>query len=229
MPQQVLVLGGKDLIESLQSAGMPGGALEFIQADSGQDLLQSLHQSWDAVLIAWDAISGSPQELLTQITVEADVRIVVLAEQLDVDLVVNVLDWGADECLETQLSPREIVTHLRAQIRRATKYSQFAAEQAELSVGQLRVDLDRHAVTLDDETVELTPREFDLLAYMARNAGRAVPRAEIIEGVWAGEISANSRSLDVHVGRLRVKLEANPQQPTLISTVTGIGYRLEKL
>ncbi len=228
MPQQVLVIGGKDLIESLQSSGMPGGALEFVQADSGQALLESLHQSWDAVLIAWDAISSSPQELLTQITVEADVPIVVLAEQLDVDLVVNVLDWGADECLETQLSPREIVTHLRAQIRRATKYSQPPAQQTELSVGQLRVDLAGHTVTLDDKSVELTPREFDLLVYLARNAGRAIPRAEIIEGVWAGDISANSRSLDVHIGRLRAKLKTDPQQPTLISTVTGIGYRLEK-
>jgi len=228
MPQQVLVLGDQYIIESLQSAGMPGGAINFVQASSPQYLLESLHQSWDAVLITWEAISGSQQELLTQITVQTDVPIVVVAEHLAVDLVVNVLDWGADECLEAQLSPREIVTHLRAQIRRATRYSQPPAQQVELSVGQLRVDVARHTVTLDDEAVELTPREFDLLAYLARNAGRAVPREEIIKQVWAGEISTDSRSLDVHIGRLRAKLEADPQQPTLISTVTGVGYRLEK-
>jgi len=224
----VLVLGGEDIVESLQSAGMPGGALNFVQTGSPQDMLELLHHSWDALLIKWEAIPDPQEELFRQMTVATDVPIVVVAEQLDVDLVVNVLDWGVDECLDAQLSPREIVTHLRAQIRRVSDYSQPVAEPTALEVGPLWVDLAKHTVALNDEIVELTPREFDLLAYLVRNAGRAVPREEIIKQVWTGEISTRSRSLDVHIGRLRSKIEANPQQPTLISTVSGVGYRLEK-
>ena len=228
MPQQVLVLGDEDFIQSLRSAGMPGGAVGFTRVRSLDDLLASLDESWDALLIVWDRVPDSPDESFRSLAAQTDLPIVVLADQSDVDLVVDILDWGGDECLPRELSPREIVTHLRAQIRRATDYSQHLAEPTELEVGFLRVDLARHTVALNDEIVELTPREFDLLAYLARNAGRAVPREEIIGQVWAGKISANSRSLDVHIGRLRAKLETDPQQPVLISTVTGVGYRLEE-
>ena len=228
MPQQVLVLGDEDLIESLQSAGMPGGAVDLTRVRALDDLLSSLDESWDALLIVWDGVPDPKEESFRALAAQTDLPIVVLADQPDVDLVVDILDWGGDECLPRELSPREIVTHLRAQIRRVTDYNQPLAEATRLEVGLLRVDLAKHTVALDDEIVELTPREFDLLVYLARNAGRAVPREEIIEQVWAGEISARSRSLDVHIGRLRAKLEADPQQPVLISTVTGVGYRMEE-
>jgi len=211
MAQQVIVLGDEELVESLKSAGMPGGAVGFTLVRSLDDLLSSPDESWDALLVVWNWVSDPKDESFRSLTAQTDLPIVVLADQSDVDLVVDILDWGGDECLPMELSPREIVTHLRAQIRRATEYSQSLV------------------VALNGEIVELTPREFDLLAYLARNAGRAVPRKEIIEQVWTGKISASSRSLDVHIGRLRAKLETDPQQPVLISTVTGVGYRLEQL
>jgi len=228
MPRQVLVLGDEDLVKSLQSAGMPGGAVVFTRVRSLDDLLSSLSDSWDALLIAWDRVPNPPEESFRALAGQTDLPIVVLVGQPDVDLVVDILDWGGDECLPKELSPREIVTHLRAQIRRVTDYSQHLAEATRLEVGLLRVDLAKHTVTLDDEAVELTPREFDLLVYLVRNVGRAVPREEIVKQVWAGEISARSRSLDVHIGRLRTKLEDDSQHPALLSTVTGIGYRLEE-
>jgi len=228
MPQQVLVLGDEDLIESLQSAGMPGGAVNFTRVRALDDLLSSLDGSWDALLIVWDRMPDTKEESFRALAAQTDLPIVVLADQPDIDLVVDILDWGGDECLPGELSPREIVTHLRAQIRRVTDYNQPLVAATGVEVGLLRVDLAKHTVALDDEIVELTPREFDLLVYLARNAGRAVPREEIIEQVWAGEISARSRSLDVHIGRLRAKLQTGPQQPVLISTVTGVGYRLEE-
>jgi len=229
MAQQVIVLGDEELVESLKSAGMPGGAVGFTLVRSLDDLLSSPDESWDALLVVWNWVSDPKDESFRSLTAQTDLPIVVLADQSDVDLVVDILDWGGDECLPMELSPREIVTHLRAQIRRATEYSQSLVESTELEVGLLRVDLAKHTVALNGEIVELTPREFDLLAYLARNAGRAVPRKEIIEQVWTGKISASSRSLDVHIGRLRAKLETDPQQPVLISTVTGVGYRLEQL
>jgi len=222
MPQQVLVLGDEDLVESLQLAGMPGGAVVFARVGSLAELLSSLSKSWDALLIAWDKVPNPLQESFRSLVERTDLPIVVLTDEPEVNLAVDILDWGADECLPRELSPREIITHLRAQIRRVTDYSQPRREETRLEVGPLRVDLARHTAALGDKPVELTPREFDLLA------GRAVPREEIIEQVWAGKIDARSRSLDVHIGRLRAKLEANPQDPVLLTTVTGVGYRLEE-
>ncbi len=156
MPQQVAVLGDEDLIESLQSAGMAGGAVGFTRVRSLDDLLSALDESWDALLIVWDRVPDSQEECFRALAGQTDLPIVVLADQPDVDLVVDILDWGGDECLSRALSPREIITHLRAQIRRATDYSQALAEASRLEVGPLRVDLARHTVALADETVELT-------------------------------------------------------------------------
>ena len=132
MPQQVLVLGDEDLIESLQSAGMPGGAVDLTRVRALDDLLASLDESWDALLIVWDGVPDPKEESFRALAAQTDVPIVVLADQPDVDLVVDILDWGGDECLPRELSPREIVTHLRAQIRRVTDYSQPLAEATRL-------------------------------------------------------------------------------------------------
>ncbi len=227
MAQQVLVLASDELARSLASTGMAGGAVSLVCVQSADDLLAALQQPLDALLIQLEVIGGRAGELVRQVRAEVQAPIVVLAAEPDVDTVVAVLEWGADECLPAELSAREIITHLRAQIRRATEYSQPLAETNELTIGPLQIDLARHRVTLGGQTVQLTPREFDLLAYLARHAGRVVPRAELIAQVWAGEISVNSRSLDVHIGRLRTKIESDPQQPTLLITVAGVGYGLE--
>ncbi len=228
MTQQVLMLASDELAQSLVSVGMASGALSFICAGSPGDLLTALQeQPADAILLELETIPGPADELLGQLRADTRAPIMVLAEEPDVDTVVEVLGWGADECLDAALSVREILTHLRAQIRRATQYRQPAAEKTRLVAGPLEIDLTRHAVTMGDRAVALTPREFDLLAYLACNAGRVVPRQELVEQVWHGEINANSRSLDVHIGRLRTKIERDPQQPTLLVTVAGVGYRLD--
>ncbi len=227
MAQQVLVLASDELARSLASTGMAGGAVSLVCVQSADDLLAALQQPADALLIQLEVIAGRTDELLRQVRAEVQAPIVVLAAEPDVDTVVAVLEWGADECLPAELSAREIITHLRAQIRRATEYSHPLAETNELTIGPLQIDLARHRVTLGGQPVQLTPREFDLLAYLARHAGRVVPRAELIAQVWGAEISVSSRSLDVHIGRLRTKIESDPQQPTLLLTVAGVGYRLE--
>ena len=227
MAQQVVVLASDEIAQSLATTGMISGALSFACVESPDELLVALQEPVDALLIELEVMPGSAAELFSRLRADTQAPIVVLASEPEVDTVVQVLGWGADECLDSALSAREILTHLRAQIRRATQYGQPPAETTKLTVGPLEIDVAYHSVVLSGRVVQITPREFDLLAYLAANAGRAVPREEIIEHVWRGEVSANSRSLDVHVGRLRRKIEADPQQPVLLTTVAGVGYRLE--
>lgn len=228
MAQSVLVLASDEFVQSLKATGMTGGALNFVRAPSAEDLLANVaEQPVAAILLHLEAISAKLADLVAQLRADTRAPIVVLADKPDADTVVKVLEGGADECLPAELSSREIITHLRAQIRRAIQYSEPTAETTELLVGPLRIDLARHTVSVDDRSLELPPREFDLLAYLAKNVGRAVPREEIVAQVWQGEISIDSRSLDVHIGRLRSKIESDPQAPTLINTVAGVGYRLD--
>ena len=170
---------------------------------------------------------SSPQELCEQLRATTNLPLVVLGEEPDVDTVVQVLGWGADECLDSSLSSREIVTHIRAQIRRATHYVSEGEPPQQLRVGALEIDIARHQATLQGEPLDLTPKEFDLLACLARHPGQVVPREEIIAAVWGDKLGPHSRSLDVHIGRLRRKIEPDPANPQMLITISGVGYTLQ--
>jgi len=227
MAFRVIVFGSKDTVHSLQAAGMTGGALQFIAAGPSAQGLQALQsEQLNAVILHLPTAETPPQQLCEQIRAVSSLPLVVVADEPDADMVVQVLKWGADECLSSSLSAREIVTHVRAQIRRATQYVPQAKPPEQLKVGLLAIDVPSHQATLQDKPLKLTPREFDLLAYLARHTGRVVPRQEIITEVWKEQLSPSSRSLDVHIGRLRGKIEPDPSNPQLLITVPGVGYRL---
>jgi len=227
MAHRVMVFGSKDVVRRLQAAGMTGGALEFVATASAAQGLRALQaEQFDAIIVCLPARDTSPQQLCEQIRDVSQLPLVVLADEPDTDTIVEVLKWGADDCLSSSLSAREIVTHLRAQIRRATQYIPPAELPEQLQVGPLSMDIPRHLATLEGNPLRLTPKEFDLLAYLAQHTGRVVPREEIVTAVWGEQLCASSRSLDVHIGRLRRKIEADPYNPQLLITVPGVGYRL---
>lgn len=207
---------------------MTGGALRFVGTSSDSEGLEALKgDEFDAVVICLPTRDMSAQQLCAQLRAVTNQPVVVLAPEPDVDTIVAVLKWGADECLSLSLSTREMVTHLRAQMRRASEYARPTEQPEHLEVGPLHVDLARHQVALGERPIELTPKEFDILAYLAHHPGRVVPRAELVEAVWGQELSPTSRSLDVHVGRLRQKIESDPRNPELLATVPGVGYCLQ--
>ncbi|MEN6547463.1 MAG: response regulator transcription factor [Armatimonadia bacterium] len=141
------------------------------------------------------------------------------------EIITEVLREGADDCLPPNISARELVARTRAHLRRDQEYS--APGQAVLyEVGELRLDAVRHEVHVREQQVNLTPREFELLECLAREAGRAVPRDELLTRVWGYNSGMNSRTLDVHIGRLRQKIEREPRDPQIVITVPGVGYKL---
>ena len=151
--------------------------------------------------------------------------IMLTAQSDDMDKVLG-LEMGADDYVTKPFNLRELLSRIRAQIRRA--YGEFSSADANLLfAGDLVIDLARSQVTQGNESLNLTPIEFRLLVYLARHRGQALSREQIIEAVWGYTADHESeRSVNVHVRRLREKIEADPSRPALLLTVPGVGYRL---
>jgi two-component system response regulator RegX3 len=146
----------------------------------------------------------------------------------DETLVTRALASGADDYLALPLRPAELVARVRAVLRRAPRWGgQTGTEQSAVQVGDVRLDPDSHEVTLRDERVHLPLREFELLKLLMDNAGIVLPRATLVSRLWGPGAPTDSTSLEVHVRRLRSKLEDDAADPKRIVTVRGVGYRYQ--
>ena len=150
--------------------------------------------------------------------------IMVTAKDGEVDKVVG-LELGADDYVTKPFSSRELVARIRAVLRRRGEPEDMLPSI--LEAGPVRIDVDRHVVAVRGETVAMPLKEFDLLELLVRNAGRVLTRGQIIDRVWGSDYDGDTKTLDVHVKRLRAKIEEDPREPTLILTVRGLGYKLE--
>ena len=148
----------------------------------------------------------------------------VTAKDSEVDKVVG-LEIGADDYVTKPFSSRELVARIRAVLRRQGEPPDV--EPTALEAGPVRMDVDRHRVTVDGVKVELPLKEFDLLELLLRNAGRVLTRAQLIDRIWGSDYVGDTKTLDVHVKRLRAKLESDPSHPTMLVTVRGLGYKLD--
>lgn len=163
-------------------------------------------------------------EILRQLRQDSDVYVIMLTARADeTDKVVG-LTMGADDYVTKPFSPRELVARVKASLRRA---GDAAGAKTELVSRRLRLDVDAHQAWKDDRPLDLTPIEFDLLYGLMRHHGRALSREQLIEQVWGYDYYGDERVVDVHIGRLRKKIEDDPANPTTIATVWGAGYRFE--
>lgn len=149
--------------------------------------------------------------------------IMVSARDEEIDKVVG-LELGADDYITKPYSPRELVARIRAVLRRGGEPADPGATGV-LQAGPVRMDVERHEVTAHGHLVKLPLKEFDLLEMLLRNAGRVLTRDQLIDRVWGGDYIGDTKTLDVHVKRLRGKLETDPGSPTLLLTVRGLGYK----
>jgi two-component system response regulator RegX3 len=151
--------------------------------------------------------------------------IMVTARDGEIDKVVG-LEIGADDYVTKPYSPRELVARIRAVLRRnAAEVVEAAAPT--LSAGPVRMDVERHVVSVSGETVPLPLKEFELLELLLRNAGRVLTRGQLIDRVWGADYVGDTKTLDVHVKRLRSKIEPEPSAPRFLITVRGLGYKFE--
>jgi two-component system alkaline phosphatase synthesis response regulator PhoP len=152
--------------------------------------------------------------------------IMVTARVEETDRLVG-LELGADDYISKPFSPREVVARVRAVLRRATKNNANSSGKI-LTLADLQIDLDAHAVTWRGQEVELTPTEFDLLVTMARHPGRVFSRLQLLEAVQGVAYEGYERTVDAHIKNLRSKIEEDARHPRFIQTVFGVGYRMRK-
>lgn len=154
--------------------------------------------------------------------------IMVTARNAEIDAVVG-LEVGADDYVTKPFRLRELVARVRAALRRAPRSREHPIRSEEtIEVGDVRVDIARHEVTVRGELVALPLKEFELLELLMENAGRVLTRDVLIDRIWGPNYYGDTKTLDVHVKRLRSKIEDDPAHPTRIVTVRGVGYRYER-
>ena len=152
----------------------------------------------------------------------------VTARDSEIDKVVG-LELGADDYVTKPYSSRELIARIRAVLRRggdAVEVEEEFEEQV-LEGGRVRMDVERHIVSVDGEPISMPLKEFDLLEYLLRNAGRVLTRGQLIDRIWGADYVGDTKTLDVHVKRLRSKIEQEPSRPQHLVTVRGLGYKYE--
>jgi two-component system response regulator RegX3 len=151
--------------------------------------------------------------------------IMLTAKDSEIDKVVG-LELGADDYVTKPFSSRELVARIRAVLRRRGDTEEPVTSVMES--GPVRMDVDRHVVTVRNAQVQLPLKEFELLEVLLRNTGRVLTRMQLIDRVWGADYVGDTKTLDVHIKRLRAKVEDDPSQPARITTIRGLGYRYEK-
>ncbi|GAB07160.1 response regulator [Gordonia amarae] len=152
--------------------------------------------------------------------------IMVTARDSEIDKVVG-LELGADDYVTKPYSARELIARIRAVLRRGGDPADDETAVVVLEAGPVRMDVDRHTVAVNGDPITLPLKEFDLLEYLMRNAGRVLTRGQLIDRVWGADYVGDTKTLDVHVKRLRAKIEPDPGSPKHLVTVRGLGYKLE--
>jgi DNA-binding response OmpR family regulator len=146
------------------------------------------------------------------------------AKSTELDRVLG-LELGADDYLTKPFSVAEFVARVKALLRRVARLTQPVQVPQQIRIGSLSIDIERREVHVDDTRVELTAKEFDLLAHFARSPGRVLSRAQLLQHVWGYSHNGYEHTVNTHINRLRAKIERDPNQPELIQTVWGVGYR----
>jgi len=198
-----------------------------VAADGNEALIKFEKGGADLVLLDL-MLPGMPgTEVCRQIRTTSNVPIIMLtAKDDEVDKVVG-LELGADDYVTKPYSSRELLARIKAVMRRRNDFVLDEGETATVQVGEIKLDADRHIVTFKGENIALPLKEFELLEFLMRNAGRVLTRIQIIDRIWGNDYVGDTKTLDVHIKRLRSKLEKDPANPELIQTVRGLGYKME--
>ena len=137
------------------------------------------------------------------------------------------MELGADDYVTKPYSARELTARIKAVLRRQTNPDTDGINPSIFEIGSVRVDVDRHQVSVNGAPVSLPLKEFELLEFLMRNAGRVLTRMQLIDRVWGSDYVGDTKTLDVHIKRLRSKIEVDPANPVVIQTVRGLGYKME--
>ncbi|CAN2184364.1 OmpR Response regulators consisting of a CheY-like receiver domain and a winged-helix DNA-binding domain [Candidatus Nanopelagicaceae bacterium] len=198
-------------------------------AETGKAGIAAFNKSaFDLVLLDLMIPEISGIDVCRTIRTNSQIPIIMLtAKDSEVDKVVG-LELGADDYVTKPYSARELVARIKAVLRRGTPDETSSSESSGIhTAAGIHMDIDRHQVTVNGNLIPLPLKEFELLEFLLRNEGRVLTRGQLIDRVWGGDYYGDTKTLDVHIKRLRSKIEEDPANPVLIQTIRGLGYKFE--
>ena len=223
MAKKILIVDDEKRILSLLKAYLEQQGFAVVTAANGQDALYLARQQ-KPDLIVLDIMMPEMDgfEFMRQHRKERETPIILLTAKVDEDDKVLGLELGADDYVTKPFSPRELTSRIRAVLRRS---GQNLPQAEVLRLGGVTLDRNNHLVMVDEEVVDLTPSEFDLLAALMSAPGKTFSRMELLDQIQDTAFVGYARTIDVHIKNLRAKIEEEPRQPRYIETVYGVGYR----
>jgi len=195
-------------------------------ADDGPSALSAFDREGADLVLLDLMLPGLPgTEVCREIRTRSQVPIIMLtAKDSEVDIVVG-LELGADDYVTKPYSTRELLARIRAILRRRVEMEELS--DTTLVAGDISMDVERHVVTVRGSDIAMPLKEFELLELLMRNAGRVLTRGQLIDRVWGSDYFGDTKTLDVHIKRIRSKIEVVPSEPSALVTVRGLGYRVE--
>jgi len=226
---RVLVVEDEESFSDALSYMLRKEGFEVAISATGPDALDEFERNGADLVLLDLMLPGLPgTEVCRQLRLKSNVPVImVTAKDSEIDKVVG-LELGADDYVTKPYSARELIARVRAVLRRGGEPGADGdLAPLVLSAGPVRMDVERHVVTVDGVEVSLPLKEFDLLEYLLRNVGRVLTRGQLIDRVWGADYVGDTKTLDVHVKRLRSKIEPDPGSPRHLVTVRGLGYKFE--
>jgi two-component system response regulator RegX3 len=222
---QVLIVEDEEsLAEPLAYLLRKEGFEATVVADGPAALAEFDRSGADIVLLDLMLPGMSGTEVCKHLRARSSVPVImVTARDSEIDKVLG-LELGADDYVTKPYSARELIARIRAVLRRG---SESDVGDVVLEAGPVRMDIERHIVSVEGKPIPMPLKEFELLAFLMRNKGRVLTRGQLIDRVWGADYVGDTKTLDVHVKRLRSKIEVDPANPVRLVTVRGLGYKLE--
>ncbi|MDJ1369953.1 response regulator transcription factor [Gulosibacter molinativorax] len=200
---------------------------ETAVAENGNDAVELFERDGADLILLDLMLPGMPgTEVCKRIRAISAVPIIMLtAKDSEVDIIVG-LELGADDYVTKPYSTRELLARIRAVLRRAEQVEEDE-DDGIVEVNDIRMDVDRHTVVVRGQLTQMPLKEFELLEFLMRNSGRVLTRGQLIDRVWGPDYYGDTKTLDVHIKRIRSRIEVAPSSPKLLVTVRGLGYRFE--
>ncbi|MCT1368487.1 MULTISPECIES: response regulator transcription factor [Kocuria] len=223
---RILVIEDEEALSEPLAFLLGREGFEVTVIDNGLDAVAEFDRAGaDLVLLDLMLPGQSGTEVCKQIRQRSQVPIIMLtAKDTEIDKVVG-LELGADDYVTKPYSSRELVARIRAVLRRQSETEELVSSTVE--GGPVRMDIERHVVSVNREQTAMPLKEFELLEMLLRNAGRVLTRGQLIDRVWGSDYVGDTKTLDVHIKRLRSKIEPDPSHPRYLVTVRGLGYKFE--
>jgi len=196
-----------------------------LAADGAEGIKQFDAKNPDIVLLDLMLPEVSGTEVCKYIRTKSNTPVIMLtAKDTEIDKVVG-LELGADDYVTKPFSTRELLARIKAVLRRGSDLDLESVGAVE--GGPIRMDVERHALSVNGEAVSMPLKEFELLEFLMRNSGRVLTRGQLMDRIWGSDYVGDGKTLDVHVKRIRSKIEPDPANPVYLTTVRGLGYRFE--